>query len=241
MKGEKPGLIALVVLFEIVSCLATAQNLVPNPGFENYKNLPCSWNIDTASFRDYVENWYIPAATSTDIHSTIVSKECWANPLAGDSVENRRCRPGYIAPHDGKIMAGLFTSVPTHPWHEYLQVRLKQPLIPGQHYCISMWVAPAGGSSLASNNIGMLLTKNAIRGDSMIIAHPQYNCSEIIKDTKNWTFLSGSFIATEADEYLTIGNFFPDNETELIPLNPNSCNNGAYFYIDDVAVILCPV
>jgi hypothetical protein len=232
------GKLFLSVLW--MSSVASGQNLVPNPGFEIYKYLPCSWNVDTADFRNYVEAWYVPAATSTDILSTIVSKECWSNTTTVDSGINHICRAGYMAPHDGQIMAGIFTSVSTHTWHEYLQVKLLQPLIPGQHYCISMWVAAASCNAKASNNIGMLLTRNAIKGDSIIIAKPQYNCDIVISDTQNWTFLTGDFIATEADEFLTIGNFFPDNETRLKPLNPASCNNGAYFFIDDVAVILCP-
>lgn len=217
----------------------SAQNLVPNPSFENYKNLPCSWTIEPSELSDYVSDWYVPTATSTDIHSTLADSSCWSNPLGNNSGDG--CRIGYQEPHSGNAMAGIYTIVNTHTWHEYLQVKLKKPLVPGQRYCVQMWVSAADFTSHGSNNIGMLFTKEPVKGEDIILAYPQVNYAEVITDTKGWTLVSGSFIADSSDEYLTIGNFFPDSQTDELEINPNSCSNGAYYYIDDVAVFICPV
>ena len=217
-----------------------AQNLVPNPSFEDYKNLPCSWNISVDEFPAYVASWYVPNNTSTDIHSTLVDQSCWANPTNPNT--DADCKPGSQLPHTGDVMAGLYTVVNTHLWHEYLQVKLSQPLIPGQRYCVQMFVSAADNATNTSNNIGMFFSVDPIKGDDAIVAKPQINRDEPVTDIEGWTLVSGSYIAETAAEYLTIGNFFTDEETIEVPiLNGPACTDGAYFYIDDISVTLCPI
>ncbi|RYD83557.1 MAG: hypothetical protein EOP53_00520 [Sphingobacteriales bacterium] len=217
-----------------------AQNLVPNASFEDFKDLPCSWNTAVDEFPGYVNSWYVPNKTSTDIHSTLVEQDCWANPTNPKSSED--CKPGVQLPHTGNVMAGLYTVVNTHLWHEYLQIKLSKPLIPGQRYCVQMYVSAADNATNTSNNIGMFFSPDPVNGEEFILAKPQVNRDEPITDIENWTVVSGSYVATAADEYLTIGNFFTDEETLQVPiLNSPQCTDGAYFYIDDVSVTLCPI
>jgi hypothetical protein len=232
----KPIILTISIL--TLTLRLAAQNLVPNPSFEIYKNLPCSWNTSSEEFSDYVNNWYCPAATSTDIHSTLADATCWANPLAGN--EQGTCRLGKESPHTGNVMAGLYTSVASHVWHEYLGVKLTKPLVAGQRYYLQMWVSAGDYVAYASNNIGMLFTKEPVSGDDIIIAKPQFNWTEVITQKEGWVLLTGSFTATDDSQYLTIGNFFPDNETSLQPLNTEYCSDGAYYFIDDIAVYPAP-
>jgi hypothetical protein len=225
--------------FSITATLAGAQNLVPNPSFENYKNIPCGWNVEPTELTSFTNDWYSPATTSTDIHNTLADSSCWANPTG--SHESRSCRIGYQQPRTGNVIAGIYTEVNTHTWHEYLQVKLKEPLHAGQRYCVEMYVSAADFTSNGSNNIGMLFTKDAVKGDNIILGAPQINSFKVITDKDGWTLISGSFIASEDDEFLTIGNFYPDNQTDLLHIDEDGCSNGAYYYIDDVAVYLCPV
>ncbi|MGZ5244986.1 MAG: hypothetical protein ACXWW0_13580, partial [Bacteroidia bacterium] len=226
----------IVVLFLLLPGFSglLAQNLVPNPGFEDFKTLPCSWNISVDAFPEYVSSWYVPSGTSTDIHSTLVDENCWANPSNPNSTED--CKPGVQLPRTGNVMAGLYTVVNTHLWHEYLQIKLSMPLIPGQRYCIQMYVSPADHATNTSNNIGMFFSPDPVSGKESIIAQPQINSEETITDTEGWTLISGSYIAETAAEYLTIGNFFTDEETQQTPIiNGPGCTDGAYFYIDDIS------
>jgi hypothetical protein len=214
------------------------QNLVPNPSFEAYKNLPCSWNVMADDFTEYVNDWYIPANTSSDIHSTIVDPGCWCN-TAQPGDENN-CKVGTQQPHSGSVMAGLYTVVNTHVWHEYIQIKLNKPLEPGKRYCIQMWVAAADHATNVSNNIGMLFSVDQVKGENFIAGKPQINYSDIMASGE-WTIVTGSFIADAEHQYLTIGNFFPDEETKMVPIDSRNCTDGAYFFIDDISVMLCPI
>jgi hypothetical protein len=225
----------ILLLYSIVG---KTQNLVPNPSFENYKNVPCSWSVEPGELTSYTDDWYNPAATSTDIHNTLADSSCWANPTGTSKYS---CRIGYQEPRTGHVIAGIYTVVNTHTWHEYLQVKLTKPLIVGQHYCVEMYVSAADFTSNGSNNIGMLFSKEAVKGDNIILGEPQINYSKVITDTQGWVQIAGDFIASEDDDFLTIGNFFPDSQTEQMPINSDGCSNGAYYYIDDVAVYLCPI
>lgn len=222
-----------------VPFLSFSQNLVPNASFETYKNIPCGWSTTAAEFASYVDAWYAPTNTSTDFHSTLCGASCWANPTLPVSGES--CRIGMEEPHSGNGMAGFYTKVNTHTWHEYIQVKLVKPLIPGQRYCIQMWVSAADNVSSATNNIGMYFSKEPAQGEDIIEVAPQFNYTEVITKTDGWVLISGSFIADNDGQYLTIGNFFKDEETKTETISNKYCSDGAYYYIDDIAVTLCPV
>ncbi len=139
-------------------------------------------------------------------------------------------------------MAGIYTVVNSHTWHEYLQIKLSKPLVPGQRYCVQMYVSPGDHATNTSNNIGMLFSVDPVTGKESITAKPQINRTEPITDLEGWTLISGSYVAEYAAEYLTIGNFFTDEETTLVPIESGpKCTDGAYFYIDDVSVMICPI
>ncbi len=69
-------------------------------------------------------------------------------------------------------------------------------------------------------------------------ANPQITNYEnpIITDTLNWIKVSGVFKATGGEQYLTLGNFKYDNETNY-RIVQNSTVTKAGYYIDDVSVI----
>jgi hypothetical protein len=56
----------------------------------------------------------------------------------------------------------------------------------------------------------------------------------ILIDSVSWVRLSGSFIADSAYQYLGIGNYFDDSNTDTI--NTSSLPFQAYYYIDDICV-----
>jgi len=66
-------------------------------------------------------------------------------------------------------------------------------------------------------------------------AMPQvYNTNQVLNDTLNWMKIEGSFVATGTEEYITIGNFFPDSLSEIVYWTTYWAS---YYYIDDVSVI----
>lgn len=58
----------------------------------------------------------------------------------------------------------------------------------------------------------------------------------LIKDTLNWTKVSGCFEAKGNEKYVYIGNFRPDNETLAEISDPNIHPQYSYFYIEDVLI-----
>lgn len=233
-------LIIWLAIFTIGSKFTIAQsNLVPNAQFENTLQLNCQWTTSAESFKEYLENWYIPTNTTADVHSTTLQEYCWSNPIT-DRVNTNK--PGYQAPHSGNTMIGIYTYVSSHYWHEYVQVRLISTMKKDQPYHVEMWVSRADYDKYATNNLGMLFSPEPISEFSGDSFRPQFNSAQVISNTNDWIQLSGTVILNEDCKYLTIGNFYSD-ELTIIELTANDVIEneeanigGAYYFIDDVIV-----
>ncbi|MBK6984616.1 MAG: hypothetical protein IPH32_07590 [Bacteroidetes bacterium] len=85
-----------------------------------------------------------------------------------------------------------------------------------------------------SNNIGVRFSV----GNSGFNIHnnnADINFNTIVSDSVNWTKLTGSFIPDSSYNYITIGNFYNNINTQLINLN-NDVDKSAYYYIDDICL-----
>jgi len=98
--------IVFIFSFLLLSFIAKAQNLVPNPSFEEYKELSCKLISEATDlkgtptqeeFDSALYNWTLPTKIASDIWSVLVNKNCEANPLKNNL--------GY--PKDGKNMIGV--------------------------------------------------------------------------------------------------------------------------------------
>ncbi|MDQ3049801.1 MAG: T9SS type A sorting domain-containing protein [Bacteroidota bacterium] len=68
-------------------------------------------------------------------------------------------------------------------------------------------------------------------------AHVNY--STILNDSINWTQITGSVIADSAYNYIIIGNFFDEINTDTINYSCAACiNTLSYYLIDDVCISL---
>lgn len=261
----------LLILTLLSPFTAKAQiNLVPNGDFESITDaeFPCSWLVDDHNINNFVNDWYTPIATTTDVMSSYANDDCWAHtPNTGE---------GYMAPHSGNVMIGFINYSPDggcqpNEWHEYLTVELTEALTPGNVYCVEFWVALGSYSAYATNNIGALLTTRGPDRTSCdpIFNKPQVNVTHVLKNTHNWLRIEASFLADSAYRFLTIGNFFSHEETiieeqkaqpaqqpqgttpsesegeDIITDEVESEYNSnisylAYYFIDDVKLYLCP-
>ena len=100
----------------------TMPNIVPNPGFEEVKKVPCAWTQQAAKFNtEMIMGWNSPTETTPDLFSTDADAKCWTNP-------SKRTH-GKTLPHSGKAMIGIKIwgkgNTPTF-WHEYVQVTLPE-------------------------------------------------------------------------------------------------------------------
>ena len=57
----------------------------------------------------------------------------------------------------------------------------------------------------------------------------------MLNDTANWVEISGIYTATGGEQYITIGNFYPDSLINIA--SSGNTYTSAYYYIDSVFVI----
>lgn len=234
---------------------AIAQNLVPNPGFENYNTCPSgisgiAYSPGYTSFPT-VKDWVNPVNTSSPDYLNTCATAATGVSLPANSF-------GYQLPHNGSGIAGLnvwqgsYTNgILTTDYREYIQTKLLQPLQAGQRYCISFYISPSINISgnfnfVALDEIGANLstTQNTVSsGYTMSLPyHLVSPAGQFLTDTLNWKQLSGVYIATGGEQWLTLGCFTHNgsipNKVQAYPLpaNTNLSSERAYMFIDDVSV-----
>lgn len=127
-------------------------------------------------------------------------------------------------------------------------------MIAGQKYFINFWVSLSDSSNYATDDIGIAFSTDSILNDTTYILYtsPQLENSStnIISDKLNWTMISGEYIAIGGEEFIAIGNFKDDLNTDTIPVSggggiSNSDYSGGYYYIDDICIstdsLLCAI
>ncbi len=213
-----------VIIFLCLGKHAFCQNnLVFNPGFENYTICPSNfgdiskatgWELCNGGTPDYLN----ACATNTNL-STPYNVY------------------GYQVPSSGNSYVGLVTyKVP-----EIITGKLTSPLIVSKKYYVSLRINCAGNKKLcgySTNKMGIKLSK--VRQSNLPIDNTAiFYSNTVVTDTVNWTQLFGSFIADSAYRYLAVGNFFDYNTTTAIasPTVPNQPLGPFGFYlVDDVCI-----
>ncbi len=221
-------------------CLHTtscAQNLVPNPGFEETDS--CTFGLGLGALHD----WFSASITPDHLQSCLPYGS--GNGLPWNFWT-------YQQPFEGNSCVGIFTYDDDTglELREWLMVPLLDSLVPGQtYYCSFRANAAFGGDTanqmtwLASDHLGMLFTtydRQWIWGDPYPApinqAHILY--PQILSDTVGWTLVSGSFVADSAYAYLMIGNFYSNALVDTIHLTNLGQAMDVYGYtlIDAVCV-----
>jgi len=219
-------------VYLIIPLYSFSQNLVINPGFEEYKK--CAKKVNTKKLK-YLNNWVQPTKGTCDY----INLKCKLGRLIVSS-------GGYQAPHTGNGFVGIICYNLIHNYREYIEGELLKPLIKDSLYCVSMYVSLAKKSYYGIDGLGMFLSKRRLSSDYWLPLrlNPQIsnNPGQIINDTCNWVRIFDVYKAKGGEKYITIGNFWKDEEIQFEIINGNSINhtkfsNYAYYYIDDVAVI----
>lgn len=213
-------------------CFAQAQNLVPNPSFEHVQKIPTNWSSNGKIFETGIRDWTSPNGGSPDIF------------FVGNMGKFRFQRPNVDvkphAPRSGKYMVGIKTygclSGTLH-CKEYLQCKLKAPLVTGEEYYAEFWVNPIQ-TSIKVNKFGMLLQEEPMSGGDgkeAIWIEPEFQLEEMV-DTRpnNWVRVAGTFTASCDCAFLLIGNFNMDEDTHAE--RKDSDLGYSYYMIDDVSL-----
>lgn len=238
-------LLTVLLLAGILSHAQKQDNLVYNPSFEDY--LDCPKKIDALGILTLVEAWFQPTGGSADYYNVCGAKDC--------------CVPknklGFQHAHSGVGYCGIYCS--KTDYREYLQTQLKEPLRKGETYRLSFFVSLSEYSSGSVATIGGLFTQDRVSDTSKGVLmkkeirklspkisqtistyyEPQVvnDYYRLLSNTRGWMRISGDFEAQGGEEFLTIGNFYPSNLSNLTDLDSLTyLLPGAYYYIDDVSL-----
>ena len=221
--------------------MSQAQNLVPNPGFENYKQLPC--NLNAYPIQTLVEDWFQPLITTTDYWNTAATMGCEMNPVSIG--ESPRTGNGLI----GIIIADVLNSAGTlkrFKYQEYAAIKLQVPLQERKFYYAEYYARvkskefASNAPVVRSNHLGMAFTDSLIYRTSIfdtartISLTTQIESQEAIDS--EWKKVAGCFVADKPADYLYIGNFKNISEAKIEGSLPVGKEGYAYYFIDDVLV-----
>ncbi len=224
--------------FLVISVFSFGQNnLVPNGSFEAINNCPFSFGQI-----DYAISWFQPNQlfSTSDLFNTCSSLSPVDIPLNNF---------GYQNPFFGNSYGGIYfylnNNIQIH--REYIEIELTKKLTKNYIYCIEFYVSLADSSNYAIASIGGLFSTDSILVSCTtgclinIIPQIQNDSSNIVTDKQNWVKISGSFVASGGEQFLTIGNFYDDIETakHSIKVSNYPNNDYAYYYIDNVSVYAC--
>jgi hypothetical protein len=218
-----------------------AQNLVPNPGFEEADS--CSDQLPPFAG---IHDWYSVNGSPDHLRSCLPYGDFRGLPMNFFT---------YQEPFEGESCAGVYTYLQNGQteYREWIMAPLLEPLVIGQTYYGSFRVNAAFGGNhtypqhwLANDKVGMRFTTTAMPAwndpnpypvppNQAHILYPQ-----ILSDTVGWTLVSGSFVADSAYQYLMIGQFFSNALTDTLHFSPQGVPwywlPRAYTLVDAVCV-----
>jgi outer membrane protein OmpA-like peptidoglycan-associated protein len=238
-----PSLLPLIRILPILYLILLSQplisqknppdNLVPNPGFEEYSDEPSGWYYSGKDFSRVAMFWTSPTAASPDIYGPSVKI-----PVTWQSNGF-----GKVSAYAGKSFAGITVygcgSGKPH-CREYVQVQLTEPLVPGQRYGFSCMVAHLQKSVLV-RNIGLWFSDYEIDEGTHdpILQTPVLSVDRFLPSDGKWYRWTGQFVAETSSSYLLIGNFNND-ENSQIKMPVRSDLRFGYYYLDEVRLFKIP-
>lgn len=222
----------LFIIINTASIISVAQiNLVPNGDFEQFTSCPS--NIGE-----------IFKATGWDSYANTPD---YMNACGSAGFTIPANAFGYQTPASGNAYAGFlnYMSKIYYPdpngFREYIGRSLSSPLNIGTKYYVSFKVSlsiesivPSNG---ASDKMGVMFSTIpfSISNPAPITNAPPIFSGTIITDSTSWTTIFGSFIPDSTYQYIILGNFFDNDNTDtLIITSDTICSS--YYFLDDVCV-----
>ena len=229
-----------LALFFSVNSQNIAQNLVPNPSFENYFNTFCGL-MQSNDFSLTMMDWSNPTSGSPDVYFTNIDSTCY-NFQPDSDYGGPIGLKGNQLPKTGDVMVGIWLyTIDGFNQRDYIQIQLESDLVTGNAYVISFHVSLGDFMESSINNLGVHLSTTPVLSSDTepLDVIPQIIDTSFIDEIDEWVLISDTIIADEDYRYLTIGNFYNDANT-MTQENPSASNEpgtyGAYYFVDDVSV-----
>ncbi|MEO8587831.1 MAG: gliding motility-associated C-terminal domain-containing protein [Flavobacteriales bacterium] len=208
---------AMVLFFmALLPVAGPAQNLVPNPSFEQYYSCPDGTGY--AQVRR-LKAWYESSA-SPDYYN------CGAG-VPANLFGNQTARTGsaYVGEGDG----------------EHLAVRLLQPLEANKLYRIEFFTSLAE-SRMPAPGIGVRFSRDSICGFSSGGSPNVVNSPGPVADTIGWTGVSGTYSASGCEQFLEIvlsgtpQSYYYFDDVSVVCIDPVGCTPPDCSHLHDVFI-----
>jgi hypothetical protein len=248
--------------FATISQLALPYypNLVSNSSFEDMFRCPTGFNAAGTGFNSMLHNysdvchWFSVLSPIVNLAGTSDYFNSCSNVLNEMDVPDNAF--GHQTAHNGGgAYTGFYAFVQPNPtnmpydYREYLRQELAgdRALVAHKRYYGEYYVSLSDQSAVAVNNIGMAVTKSAptfltdwIISDPNQPAQIQYSGSPIT-DKTDWTRVSGSFVASGGETFITIGNF-NNTATTLAgsTIVSGAATDQSYYLVDNVGLYELP-
>jgi type IX secretion system substrate protein len=227
--------VAIFCIFALSITNCYTQNLILNGSFEDL-------NITKIGF-EQAEPFIAAGNRSPDLFIPFGSP----NYFASDDTNAY----GYQYPQHGQNYSGSAfywnsSSSLENFYREPIIAKTNSLLINGVQYCFSFYISLADTFNCGINRIDAYFSSTPhdptlASAPYMVYNEPQWmaDTSQFYTDKLNWTRITGSYIATGGENYITIGNLHLDNITDTLCNGsmadyPNA--QGAYYYMDNFSL-----
>lgn len=227
-------IIFVALLMAFYSGLFSQTNLVPNPIFKDVaKKVKGDGQIELAS------PWVSPTLAPADLYISDTKNSLIGVPNNAYGEEKAMVGDNYA----GFLAYSYKNKEP----RSYLQVKLSEPLKEGKEYCVTLNVSLADLSKYACNHLGAYISKDAVSANNtdVMLFDPQIVSRKLSVYDKQfyWTPICSVYKAKGGEQYLTIGNFTPDDNLTTVKVKrPRGFTSpqtyDAYYYLDNISVVL---
>jgi hypothetical protein len=205
---------------------------VPNPSFED--TVFCPWAENQMPYQ------WICFGNTPDYYNSCSS-----------ALNVPNTPTGYHQTHTGVGMIGVFTYVNPNAsgwpdYREFVGIPLVSSLTIGQKYYMSFFLSfgrrypiGLGTNAIGADKLGMKFSTIPYTETTPPVLNnlAHLYTDSIYTDTLQWIKISGSFIADSTYNYVMLGNFFDEANTDTLYFGgPNKWANESYYFIDDICV-----
>jgi gliding motility-associated-like protein len=126
-------------------------------------------------------------------------------------------------------------------YREYLQTELACPLRAGETYHVSFFVSCSDNSGFSIDGMGLHFSADPIISNNIVVINlggpPSISnpTGSILSNKTGWREITGTYLATGGEKFITIGNFKSDDDLAIDDL-PGNLSFYASYYIDDISV-----
>ncbi len=248
-------LLKLTISIVFISIVLNAKgqdsliNLVVNSSFEECTSCPVSYNQVERCI-----GWRSPGS----VNSADYFKPCPELKFEDGSIFQEVSVPynegGFQEARTGNAYVGIVTLSLDYRYKEFVQTKLKDSLVKGKTYKVSMFVSLSDTSMYANDRFRFSLTPNSGLEEKERLGHYPYVLSScgvlfvadsLITNSVGWVKIESYYVANGSEQFLTIDVFKGDmsrrehKKRMKHPISPlvSKRNAYAYYYIDDVSVV----